>query len=181
MKSTLFFETHSSSVDNETGIASGILDPPLSETGRKQAQNLGQRYKDKKISALYCSDLQRAYITASIAFGYLNIPIIQDPCLREWNYGNFNGSLASEVELLKPSHIEQPFPNGESLLDAIQRVSNCLQTIDKGNIVLIGHRVVYYALEHLFKKRSLKELVITPWHWQPGWVYEQINLEQYFP
>lgn len=37
----IVFETHSTSVDNERRIASGWLDPELSETGRQQAQRLG--------------------------------------------------------------------------------------------------------------------------------------------
>ena len=37
----LTFETHSTSVDNEAGVATGWLDSPLSPTGRQQARALG--------------------------------------------------------------------------------------------------------------------------------------------
>lgn len=65
----LMFEAHATSTDNERGIASGHLDAPLSEQGRTQAKELGSRYQDSKISLICCSDLQRSYETAELAFG----------------------------------------------------------------------------------------------------------------
>jgi len=40
----IIFESHSTSVDNEKGVASGQLDPALSEKGKNQAIELGKRY-----------------------------------------------------------------------------------------------------------------------------------------
>jgi hypothetical protein len=39
----LVFETHATSVDNESGIASGWADAPLSPPGEEQARALGVR------------------------------------------------------------------------------------------------------------------------------------------
>jgi broad specificity phosphatase PhoE len=110
LKNFIIFESHSTSTDNEKGIASGHLDPPLSEKGRKQAQDLGHRYQRRIIPVVYCSDLQRSIQTAEIAFASKKTPIIQDPRLREWDYGDFNGYPATELEQMKFSHIQQPFP-----------------------------------------------------------------------
>src|SRR5437879_324577 len=41
---TLFYSPHMTSVDNETGHASGHADVPLSALGRKLAQDLGKHY-----------------------------------------------------------------------------------------------------------------------------------------
>lgn len=41
---TIIFETHSTSFDNEAGIASGHNDVDLSEMGLRQATGLGERY-----------------------------------------------------------------------------------------------------------------------------------------
>jgi broad specificity phosphatase PhoE len=43
MSVQIVFETHSTSVDNEQGLATGWLGGTLSPTGREQARELGQR------------------------------------------------------------------------------------------------------------------------------------------
>ncbi len=50
------YETHSTSVDNERGIATGWLDGELSEWGREQASELGRRRRDDGIATVYASD-----------------------------------------------------------------------------------------------------------------------------
>ena len=65
----LVFETHSTTVDNEQGHATGWLPGQLSERGRAQAQQLGRRRLGDGITAVFSSDLTRAAETASVAFG----------------------------------------------------------------------------------------------------------------
>jgi len=60
--------------------------------------------------------LRRSYTTAKLAFEDRDISIIKDWRLREWNYGDSNGTLNEEIEKLKEEHIENPFPNGERAL-----------------------------------------------------------------
>ena len=45
----IVFETHSTSEDNEGGIATGWLDGRLAEKGRKQAGELGRRWRDQSV------------------------------------------------------------------------------------------------------------------------------------
>lgn len=178
---TIIFESHSTSVDNELGIASGHLNSPLSEKGILQAQDLGTRYQDEAIEVVYCSDLIRSWETAKTAFVKKNIKIIEDSRLREWNYGKYNGALASEVEKLKKHYIHQPFPDGESLMMALNRMDGLLDTICdrmtfKKPVLIIGHRAVFYALEHRFNNCPLEELVARTWSWQPGLRYYETVL-----
>ena len=86
----LVYETHSTSVDNENGIATGWLDGRLSELGRRQAEELGARRRD--VAAVYASDLGRAVETAAIAFRGAGIPVHHDARLRECDYGELNGA-----------------------------------------------------------------------------------------
>ena len=65
----LVFEAHSTTTDNEQGRATGWLPGQLSEQGRVQARQLGQRRRDDGITAVFSSDLTRAAQTASAAFG----------------------------------------------------------------------------------------------------------------
>jgi 2,3-bisphosphoglycerate-dependent phosphoglycerate mutase len=79
----IVFETHSTSLDNERGNATGWLDGELSETGRRQARELGERRRSDGIAAVFTSDLGRAVETAELAFGGSGIPIHHDSRLRE--------------------------------------------------------------------------------------------------
>ncbi|MBT3393925.1 MAG: histidine phosphatase family protein [Waddliaceae bacterium] len=168
------FETHATSVDNEKCIASGHNDSQLSATGIMQARQLGMRYEKKSIDVVYCSDLARSYDTATIAFEKTGTPIISDSRLREWDYGIFNGAPATEVEKLKSDYLHTPFPEGESLDDAVDRILRCIDDIDATRkILLIGHRAVFYALECRYNKRSFQELITRPWKWQAGWKYNR--------
>ena len=64
----LVYETHSISVDNERGIATGWLPGELSEEGRRLAAELGKRRRHDGIACVFTSDLRRAVETAEIAF-----------------------------------------------------------------------------------------------------------------
>ena len=81
------FETHSTTVDNEEGRATGWLPGQLSERGRAQARELGQRRVNDGITAVFTSDLARAAETASAAFGGSALPVLHDWRLRECDYG----------------------------------------------------------------------------------------------
>ena len=60
MSVEIIFETHSTSRDNENGVASGWLDSCLSENGKQQAKELGKRRLAERVDAIFTSDLARA-------------------------------------------------------------------------------------------------------------------------
>ncbi|OGE64090.1 hypothetical protein A3J13_02375 [Candidatus Daviesbacteria bacterium RIFCSPLOWO2_02_FULL_36_8] len=171
----IIFETHSTTLDNEAHLSSGQNDVVLSPVGEKQAKELGERCKD--LDAIFCSDLQRSYKTAEIAFGR-KFPILKDKRLRECDYGDLTGHPNEEVDGVKVDHITLAFPNGESYNDCMKRMKEFLDELKKNydgkRVIIIGHRATQYGLEHLIKGKSLEELIKTPFKWQPGWTY-QIN------
>jgi len=171
---TIIFEPHSTTFDNEAHRASGHNDVELSELGIKQSEELGQRYKDDNFDAIFCSDLQRAYKSAEIAFGN-KYPIIKDARLRECDYGDLTQHPGDEVAAEKPKRISEPFPNGESYEQTSERMKSFLEDLKKNydgkRVMIIGHRATQYGLEHWIKKLPLEEIVPAPWKWQPGWTY----------
>ena len=64
----IVYETHSTTEDNQNGIATGWLPGRLSDTGRADAAMLGQRRLDDGLAAIFVSDLQRAIETVEVAF-----------------------------------------------------------------------------------------------------------------
>lgn len=186
---TLFYSPHMTSIDNEAGRASGHADVPLSDAGRQRAQELGQHYAGKTLDAVFHSDLQRASITAQIAFASRGLPLIPDARLREYDYGDMTQYPIAQVEEELSRRITKPFPRGESLLMVVQRVGaflrDALQQYDGKTIVVIGHRATRYGLEYWCGNASLEEIVRTPWEWReiPIWRYELDiqHLERRFP
>jgi broad specificity phosphatase PhoE len=175
----LIFETHSTSVDNERAVASGHYNAALSPRGEEQARELGARYRGQVLAAVFCSDLQRSYRTAAIAFADRETPVFRDPRLRECDYGDLTRRPQAEIEAIRADCVNRPFPNGESYSEAALRVKDFLSDIRSSysgtTVLLIGHRATQYALEHWLKRVELSEAVTAPWAWQPGWEYELVR------
>lgn len=172
---TVIFEAHGTTYGNENKRASGWDDVGLSELGKRQAKELGERYKNERFDAIFCSDLQRSYKTAEIAFAERGFTIIKDARLRECNYGDWAGRSSEEVEGEKVNRIDVPFPNGESYEQAAERIKGflnyLLENYDGKKAMIVGHRATQYGLEHLIKSIPLREAVTAPWQWQAGWTY----------
>jgi broad specificity phosphatase PhoE len=171
----LVYETHSTTIDNETGIATGWLEGRLSEAGRAQAKALGERRRDDGLAAVFTSDLGRAIETAEVAFAGSDIPIHQDWRLRECNYGELNGSPVAEIDALKPSRIDEPFPGGESYRQVVERTQSLLNDLfpdhDGSRVLLVAHSANRWALQHLLLGARLEDIVTAPFAWQQGWEY----------
>ncbi|MFA5954210.1 MAG: histidine phosphatase family protein [Patescibacteria group bacterium] len=172
----LIFETHSTSTDNEQDIASGCSDPKLSAAGERQAQELGERYRDVKLVAVYCSALRRSYETGYLAFEGSNVPLLTDARLNECDYGTMTRFSSVVIEHEKMNRIERPFPGGQSYLETTENVKAFLKDVvlrhqDK-TILVIGHRATQYGLEQVLNHKSLAKVVAAPFRWQPGWHYE---------
>lgn len=172
---TIIFESHSTTKDNKARLSSGQYNAELSELGVKQSKELGERYKKEIFNAIFCSDLQRSYKTAEIAFGH-KFPIIQDKRLRECDYGDLTQKPSDIVDNEKIKRISTPFPNGESYEDCARRIKNFLNDLLKNykgkKVMIIGHRATQYGLEQWLKGIPLSEIISSPWHWQPGWIYK---------
>ena len=170
----LWFETHSTSVDNERGIASGHRDVPLSQRGLIQACELGIRYSEHRLGMVYTSDLMRASFTVEIAFARRELPRKQDARLRECDYGAWSGCPVEQLESARLAFVDEPFPGGESFRDVVRRVEQFLNELCSGgeSVLVVAHRAPWYALENLIRGRDLKELVTSAWKWQPGWEYD---------
>ena len=172
----LVFETHSLTVDNELGIATGWLGGALSARGRALAQELGERRRDNGIDAVFASDLARAVETADIAFAATDIPVLLDWRLRELDYGELNGARADAIAAERARRVDLPFPGGESYRGAVARVASFLDDVRGGcageRVLLIGHTATRWALDHLLEGRTLEQVVTAPFDWREGWEYD---------
>jgi 2,3-bisphosphoglycerate-dependent phosphoglycerate mutase len=170
------YETHSTSIDNEQGIATGWLEGALSVTGRAQARQLGARRRDDGLAVVFTSDLHRAVETAEIAFAGSTIPIERDRRLRECNYGSLNGMPRAQLDAQRTRRLDDPFPDGESWREAVARVAGFLDELrgsrDGQRVLVIGHVATRWALDHVALGAPLEKLVEAPFEWREGWEYE---------
>jgi probable phosphoglycerate mutase len=115
----------------------GWTDTPLNATGRRQAHELAERVSGDGIASLWASDLSRARETAEIVGERIGMTPALDPRLREGARGRWEGSLMQDVERDEPElyaawrrgGAQFRFPEGESLLEHQQRVTEALVEI----------------------------------------------------
>lgn len=171
----IVFETHSMTVDNEAGRATGWLPGELSPRGRALAAELGRRRGADGITAVFSSDLARAAQTAAIAFGASAIPVLHDWRLRECDYGQRNGMSADSLHRTRSDHLDVPYPGGESWRQAVTRSARLLDDLplrwDGRRVLVIGHVATRWALDHVLGGVPLEELAAADFAWQPGWEY----------
>ena len=171
----IYFVTHSTTTDSEAGLASGWSDTGLSETGIRQAGELGGRFKNIKLDLIYCSDLPRAVETEETAFRG-KIPVVTDKKLREIDCGELTGKPAEIVKPMDNKWIDGPFPAGESYRQAVARVHDFLRgmiaTSKEKTVLVVGHRATQFGLDTYTGIRRIEECLSVPFRWQPYWEYE---------
>ena len=121
---------------NRDGRIQGHSDPPLSATGREQAQALAESLATEPIGELWSSDLCRALETAEPLAARLGLDIRVSPALRERSFGVNEGRVAAEVaaELGTVAGTawhgpDDRHPEGESLRELYERVAAFLDTL----------------------------------------------------
>lgn len=171
----LVYETHAITTDNEAGIATGWLPGTLSAAGRQTAADLGRRRRNDGLAAVHVSDLARAVETAQIAFDGSSVPVVLDPRLRECNYGRLNGMPKERLDLERATHLDEPWPEGESYRQVVARTSSFLEDIARAStgvrVLVIAHSANQWAIDHLLLGTDLATLVAAGMTWQPGWEY----------
>jgi broad specificity phosphatase PhoE len=69
--------------DPRSGPVGDLIDPPLSALGRRQAELVGERFRDQQVDAVYTSNLARAHDTGAAIAGHHGLEPIVLEDLRE--------------------------------------------------------------------------------------------------
>ena len=93
---TLLLARHGETDWNRDHRWQGHSDPPLNETGRRQAAALAAQLTD--LDAIYSSDTERAHETAGIVAERLDLPVTTDERLREVSFGDWEGLTRAEID-----------------------------------------------------------------------------------
>lgn len=146
----------------------GQIDIGLNETGRRQAAAAGRWLKRAGISALYSSDLKRAWTTAEAIGAEIGLVPTAVPEMRERRYGVFEGLTYDEARARYPDgygafegrNADYAFENGESLTAMFARVTGKLKEIAAAhpgrNVVVVLHGGVLDVINRFVRGNSLE-------------------------
>lgn len=91
---TIYIVRHGKTFFNTTGQVQGFCDSPLTETGIKQAEQVGAGLKDVEFVTAYSGELGRQIKTAKLILEQNDneIPmLVENIGFNEWNYGGYEG------------------------------------------------------------------------------------------
>jgi probable phosphoglycerate mutase len=96
---SLWLVRHGQSTWNTAGICQGHNDDAeLTERGLAQAAGTAAGFRDRRIRAVYSSDLRRARQTAAAFAAVLGLPVLIDARLRERSFGVLEGTPLATVD-----------------------------------------------------------------------------------
>lgn len=160
---------HGETAWNRERRMQGQTDTPLSDIGRAQAAAVGRRLRDHPFTALYSSDLARAWDTAAAIARESGREIRREPALRERTFGIFEGMTYDEMAQRHPDvHArfaardpDYAVPGGESPRQFYERSLTCLNSIAHAHpdesVVVVTHGLVLDTLHRAARNLSLSE------------------------
>lgn len=157
---------HGTTTDNEKWFSSWRYDVELSELGIKQSIELKNQINISVFDVVFCSDLKRAIESAKLTFED-KINIIQDPRLRECNYGIYNAADSYIVEPLQEKNINKRFPEWESYEDVKIRIQDFLSFLkinyNGKHVAIVAHKAPQLALDVIVKAKTREEAFADDW------------------
>lgn len=140
---------HTQSVHHTNGMVGSWTDWDLTESGKKQADNIGKKLNEELSGSdvvLYSLDLKRARQTADEIAKYLNVEPIFRQELRERNLGRCCGKsvewLRENRECEEKTVDDRLFSDGESRRDAWNRLLPFYEEVMENreeNIIIVSH------------------------------------------
>ena len=175
MTTRLYFIRHGESEANRRELFAGSLDMPLTEKGRAQADATAAFLLDIPFTAVYASDLKRAYNTGAAVAQLHGLEAIPTQQLREIFAGLWEGRTYSDLErehadsynVWKKTIGLAACPGGESVARLQGRVRACVEEIvhnHPGETVCIAtHATPIRVMECLWTHTPLERMHTIPW------------------
>jgi broad specificity phosphatase PhoE len=150
----IYVARHGETTWNVEGRIQGRSDPGLSPKGYAQSLTLLEQLRDRPISAIYTSTLQRSILTAQPIAQHFGLPIQKQSELDEIAFGilegqqilNIDGEAKMEWERFRENRMTYRIPGAENFTDVATRLGPFKEKIlrnHKGQeILIIGHKIV---------------------------------------
>lgn len=150
----LILVRHGETECNRQRLVQGCgVDVDLNETGRLQAERLGQALHKNKLDAVYASSMRRAQATAQAIANWHSLNVVSEPDLREIDAGTLNRAPVKQMGDLLEDYFAHHndarqfrMPGGESFGEMADRVWGAARRIvnrhPAGEVVVVGHHLV---------------------------------------
>ncbi len=162
---TAYFVRHGETEANEDDRARGWGKWPLTEEGKRQAEEAGQFLVGHGITKIISSDLPRAKQTAGIVSRILGVPVEYSKEIRSLNVGEFTGADKGETRDRFLPYLREPkrqIPGGESIAGFIKRVVKfVLKDVSREpdeTLLFVTHSSDIGALSYSINRASLMHL-----------------------
>jgi broad specificity phosphatase PhoE len=177
----IYIARHGETAWNVEGKIQGRSNPDLTPQGVAQSLALLEQVKDRPISAIYTSTLQRSIQTAQPIAAFFNLPIQKQPELDEIAFGIMEGvqvvslseELTREWERFKENRFTYRIPGAENFTDVATRLKPFKERILRDHtgqeILIIGHMIVNRFLIGMLLEYPLEEIQRVEQH--NGFVY----------
>ena len=153
----------------------GRQDVPLSDRGRADAEALAATLDQAlagsgPVHRIWSSPLQRARQTAAPLAGRWGLAVAVVDDLAEMHYGELQGVAKAERRIhIRPDHVTDPIPGGESLADVAARARQLGQRLaaevaDGETVIVVGHYRVNQLLLGQLEGRPFDDIVADPVH-----------------
>jgi broad specificity phosphatase PhoE len=150
------------------GRIQGRSDPGLSPKGQQQSVALLEQLKNRSLTTIYTSSLQRSILTAQPVANHFGLPIRKSSELDEIAFGilegrnlyQFDEVTKKEWERFKDDRFNYRIPGAENYTDVAKRVRPFVERILEDHqgqeVLVIGHRVVNRLLIGMFLEFPLE-------------------------
>ena len=166
----IVFIRHSQTDVNKSGKIQGAnIDAELNKAGRKLAQESAKNFDESQFGVVYASPMKRAFETARI-FTKEKKDIILDDRLLEFDYGEWDGALLTEMAEKYPDAIDpwgkanrnyiKYAPHGESMEELEKRCADFLDEMikrypDKKVLVVAHGTLIRMMAAHLIANGNI--------------------------
>ncbi|HLC65544.1 MAG TPA: histidine phosphatase family protein [Candidatus Nanoarchaeia archaeon] len=148
----LFIVRAGESEGNINGIYQGWTNSPLTEKGKKQAAAAADYLSGKGIDAIFSSDVNRAFESASYLSKRIGKRVQKRKCLREIDFGEFSGK--SKASFRNSPYFDERerdrfnfrFPGGESYSDVTKRITRLINRFGNKRCCVYSHLATNRAL-----------------------------------
>lgn len=151
-----YFVRHGETEANVAENISGWLDSPLTEKGKKQAEEVATIVNrlDVKPSKIFHSDLSRARDTAYIINNSLNVDITEHMNLREHNFGEYEGTGYENFAHMRDGTAPKNGESNDMFQQRIISIFNDILPKETGPVLITAHGGFIHQIQKIFKQGS---------------------------
>lgn len=163
---------HGETTDNALNLLQGHRHGTLSEKGIKQAHERGKKLVNTHVDIVISSDLGRSIESANIINSYVKTSQIEDPLLREKDWGSLTGK---DISHYYKGDFPDDIENDQMLFDRAKKlVTKLREDYTDKTVLLLGHGAINVAIKAVLTNTQPDKMMdnipiqenLDQWNWE---------------